>query len=162
MLGITFLCFHHQWTQTKMGDTVKLASLPRDEHYCRLSCGTDTISWVMLGKQTKHSLTDFVASHRFGLFASLTAPPNPNLTCHFKYPRCIFLPHCSVIQILAIKFVFDQIFVWSHFFIKCIFLIKNICLIKNILFDQKYFLIKQILIKILLLLKMIIFLICSG
>jgi len=55
--------------------------------YCRLSCGTDKISWVMLdpmayGQQTQHNPTDVVTPYRLSLFASLTVPRNPNLTFH--------------------------------------------------------------------------------
>ena len=65
----------------------KHASLPRDARYCCLSCGTDKISWVMLGQLaydqlTQHNPTDFATPHRLSLFASLISPQNPNLIFH--------------------------------------------------------------------------------
>ena len=36
------------------------------------------------GQLTQHNPTEFAAPHRLGLFASLTSPPNPNVT-YIKY-----------------------------------------------------------------------------
>ena len=65
----------------------KHASLPREARYCRQSCGTDKIIWVMQGQLaygllTQHYTTDIVAPLRLSLFALLTAPQNPNITLH--------------------------------------------------------------------------------